>query len=615
MRPEPPSQFGPPDGGSTPGRRRQDDQYVRTGNGPGQRGSDQYGPGQNQVMPENPNASDQRLRLGVGGWPPPANGSPYGAPDASASRAKWGNAGTASAHGGDRGEWPPNAGATPSAYAPPVPARHGGQPAGSGTSAPPARERGGGRLGALGRDVSELATESLPAEVVPGRGRATRSSSRTWLARAALIAGLVFLVARAATASAAFMQAGGIIPGWSTQPVAVCTLCNLPKPVVNRQHPLTPAEYAAQLEQHLSLTDKIGQMVMIKFYDADVTPDAYQMIYGLHVGGVLLFGSSIQSASQVSALTSGLQKLAPTPLLVAVDQEGGSVNRFQTIVGDTPSAGSLADPAAARARGTADAQVLHKYGFNFNLAPVVDVGPAVALCCNRTFGSDPARVAAMAGAYVEGLQADGRVAACLKHFPGLGSVTTNPDTQMPYLNRSRADWESTDVAPYRTLLKTDDIRGIMVSPEMIPEVDPNLPSTLSPAFVTRVLRNELGFQGLIITDSLHTGSLSGNWTVAQAAVLAIEAGVDIALGPYTPSIAHDTLDAIRQAVRTGAITTKRIDESVMRILTLKLQLGLIPMPAAGPGRGGGQRGDAVPGGSVSAIVPGRAARERLGDAS
>lgn len=469
--------------------------------------------------------------------------------------------------------------------------------------APPGAAHGANPSRWVGRDLADWATESLPAEVARARGYAGHSPARTWLVRAALVAGLVLLVARAAAASAAFMQPGGIIPGWTTQPVAVCTLCALPTPQVNRQHPLTPAEYAAQLVKHLSLTDKVGQMVMIEFYDADITPDAYQMVYNLHVGGVLLFGSSIQSGTQVAALTSGLQKLAPTPLLVAVDQEGGSVNRFQPIVGDTPSAASLADPAAAQARGAADAQLLHKYGFNFNLAPVVDVGPAVALCCNRTFGSDPARVASMAGAYVEGLQAGGQVAACLKHFPGLGSVTANPDTQMPYLNRSRADWEQTDVAPYRTLLRTEDIHAIMVSPEMIPEVDPNLPSTLSPIFVTQVLRDELGFQGVVVTDSLHTGSLSGTWTVAQAAVLAIEAGDDIALGPYTPDITRDTLDAIQQAVRTGAISIKRIDDSVTRILTLKLQLGLIPMPAPAPGRGGGQQGGRAPGAPVAAIVP------------
>jgi beta-N-acetylhexosaminidase len=329
------------------------------------------------------------------------------------------------------------------------------------------------------------------------------------------------------------------------------------------------------------------------------------------VGGIVLFGSSIQSASQVTSLTSGLQKLAPTPLLMATDQEGGSVNRFQAIVGDTPAASALADPAAARARGVADAQILHRYGFNFNLAPVVDVGPAVALCCNRTFGSDPARVAAMAGAYVEGLQAGGQVAACLKHFPGLGSATTNPDVQLPNLYRSRADWEATDVAPYRTLLKTNDIRAIMVSPEMVTAVDQNLPSPLSPALVTGVLREELGFQGVIVTDSLHTGSLSGTWTVPQAAVLAIKAGADIAMGangtdsPDNLDSAQNTIQAIKDAVGSGQISKQRIDESVTRILTLKLRLGLIPMPAPAPGRGGGQLGSVGPGASLAAIVPTR----------
>ena len=404
-----------------------------------------------------------------------------------------------------------------------------------------------------------------------------------WLARLALVAAVLAVALRAGLASASFMAPGGDIAGWSRLPVAHCALCapsNTAGHAAQPAHaqPPTPAEYAATLADRLSLDDALGQMMMVQFTGLEPTPDVIQMVNQQGAGGVLFFGGNIASAGQIRATTAQLQQITPVPLLMAVDQEGGPVNRFQSIVGDLPAAATLATPADATARGKQDADILHRYGFNLDLAPVVDVGAANPELAGRTFGETPDRVAAMAGAYLSGLQASGSVAGTLKHFPGLGATVTDPHIGLPMLNRSRADWEATDLAPYRLMLQQGDVRAIMVSHEMLPALDPDLPTSLSPAVVTGVLRDELGFDGVIVTDSLYMGALNVRWSIPQAAVLAVKAGSDLLIGPYNPQIVSETRDALKQAIASGAITRERVTASVRRILTLKLQLGLIPLP-------------------------------------
>ncbi len=319
-------------------------------------------------------------------------------------------------------------------------------------------------------------------------------------------------------------------------------------------------------------------MMMVQISGQNVTPDAVQMINAQGAGGVLFFGPNIGSGDQIRSLTAQLQQIAPIPLLMSIDQEGGTVNRLSNIVGARPSAASLTSPAQARQEGQSDATLLHTYGFNLNLAPVVDVGTLNPELWSRTFGSSPDRVAAMAGAYLEGLQQSGLVTGCLKHYPGLGETATDPHVGMPVLRSSRADWINTDLAPYRALLKSDDVRAILVSHEMIPAVDPNLPSSLSPAIVDGVLRHELGYNGVVITDSLYMGALNQHWSVSQAIVLAIIAGSDIVIGPYNAQMVQDAKAALKQAISDGTLTRARIDTSVQRILALKITMGLIPLP-------------------------------------
>jgi beta-N-acetylhexosaminidase len=447
------------------------------------------------------------------------------------------------------------------------------------------------------------AARSRPVAPVDARSTNSLAGSRRqlprWLLRLAVAAGLALLGVRAGLASATFMAPGGAIIGWSRLPSTRCAFCGVAHVAAELKHPLTAPEYAAILTQHMSLDDELGQMMMVQFVGLSATPDVIQMINAQSAGGVIFFNDNIQSAQQVKMLTAQLQQVASVPLLLAVDQEGGLVNRFQGIVGPLPGAASLPDPTAAYVRGVQDATLLHQLGFNLNLAPVVDVGTSNPQLYGRTFGDSPQRVATMAAAYLEGLQASGQVTACLKHFPGLGATSTDPHIGLPVLSRSRADWERIDLEPYRLLLKTEDVRAIMVSHEMIPAVDPRLPTSLSPAIIDGTLRGALGYNGVVITDSLYMGAINVHWSVAAASVLAIRAGADMVIGPYTPELVQETRDALQQAIASGVLTKQRIDASAQRLLALKIRMGLIPLPRSTSGQpsGSGPRGrlpDALP---------------------
>jgi beta-N-acetylhexosaminidase len=409
------------------------------------------------------------------------------------------------------------------------------------------------------------------------RATVMRIASQRHVQGVAALIGVCVLLIHAGLASAEFIQPGLGIPGWSFLDSAGCVACRVAN-ASDAQRALTPGEYAALLLQRMTLDEQLGQLIIVQFAGQDATPEALRMVTDQGVGGVLSFAANIQSSAQTRAMTSNLRRAAAIPLLMSVDQEGGLVNRFRAIIGPQPGADAMTTTAIAHERGQHDAQLLQTYGYNFNLAPVVDVGTANPQLLDRTFGADPQRVATLAGAYMAGLQESGAVTACLKHFPGIGATTTDPHVSLPALTRSRADWERIDLAPYRTLLATGKVRAIMVTHEMIPAVDTHYPSSLSPAVIDGELRQTLGFQGVVITDSLSMGALNGRWTVAQAAALAIRAGADMILGPQNAQAVAQVKDALKGALESGQLSRARLETSVKRVLTLKIAMGLLPIP-------------------------------------
>ncbi len=345
--------------------------------------------------------------------------------------------------------------------------------------------------------------------------------------------------------------------------------------------------YINLIVDHLSLDQKLGQMMMVQFVGSTDSLDLSTMINQYSVGSVILLtaNGNVVDKTQLTNLTHQMQQNSQgLPLTIAIDQEGGSVDRLVNLDGTRPSAASIGatnDSQQAKNAGEQDAQDLAKYGINLNLAPVADVdnlSTSEMHTDGRTFGDNPTIVTQMAGAYLQGLQQSGKVIGTLKHFPGLGDVEIDPHYGIPSLTRTQQQLESIDWAPYRSLIKQNLVHAIMVTHEVIPSIDSSEPASLSPKIVQGILRDEMKYNGVIITDSLTMKGITDSYTPGVAAAMAIEAGSDVIMGASSPDDITTMIDGIKQAITSGTISQARIDDSVRRILRLKYQMGLLSIP-------------------------------------
>ena len=359
---------------------------------------------------------------------------------------------------------------------------------------------------------------------------------------------------------------------------------------------LTDSDLAMKIVQNMSLDQKLGQMVIVEFYGSTLNSDLNQMIQGNRVSGVLIENKNgnSQTRSQLISLNQAMQKAAAIPLFISTDFEGGYVNELRLITGERSSEqtiGATGDPNVAYNAGHSAAADLAALGLNVNFMPIVDVltnpnNPGLPM---RTFGSDPTLVTNMGRAYLKGLT-DGGIIGCLKHFPGLGSASIDPHQSLPSMNRSLATLNAVDLVPYRTLIDEGIVPMVMVTHILNPQLDPNLPTSLSPNVVTGILRKQLNFNGVIISDTLWMGGISNTYSLAQAAVLAVKAGTDLLLGPRGLADTQNMIYGLHQAVMNGQISQAQIDASVARIVEMKLHYKILShdkaMQLAGNALGG-----------------------------
>lgn len=335
----------------------------------------------------------------------------------------------------------------------------------------------------------------------------------------------------------------------------------------------------------MTLDQKLAQLIIVEYLGNSYAPTLQYMIAQQGVGGFLYqasnhnFNPPDDVINNVAAFSRQAMKDAKIPLLIGTDQEGGLVNRLYTFHGYLPSAAEMSatgDPHYAYNQGAMAAKWMSQLGINADLAPVVDVhtvDPPVLE--SRMFGNTPAIVAAYAGAFLDGLQQN-NVIGTLKHFPGLGAITSDPHAGLPTVNRSLAQLQSIDLAPYKLMLQKDHPAMVMSTDVLMPAIDPNLPAELSPKAINGVLRQQLGYNGVVITDGLYMGGIAQRWSLSQASVLSIIAGDDLVEGPYTVSQVSDVIAALKQAMQQGQLTIDRVNQSVERILLMKMQYGIIP---------------------------------------
>lgn len=289
------------------------------------------------------------------------------------------------------------------------------------------------------------------------------------------------------------------------------------------------------------------------------------------VGGLIYFGQNIVDQEQITTMLSSTASKSSYPIFLAVDEEGGDVSRVANSkvevekVEDMAAVGAGGDASKAAEAGTTIGSYLKEIGFNVDFAPVADVAGEGSALGNRSFGSDPQMVGEMVASAVGGIEGTG-VSACLKHFPGLGSTTEDTHDGRVEITKSIEELRTSDFVPFSAGIDAG-VDFVMVSHATAPALDEdNVPSSLSKKVITDVLRGELGFEGVVITDALDMTAITEYYTPEEAAVMALEAGADMLLMPEDFEKAYN---AVLAAVQDGTISEERINESLNRIYRVK----------------------------------------------
>ncbi|MFC7681891.1 beta-N-acetylhexosaminidase [Paenibacillus sp. GCM10028914] len=330
----------------------------------------------------------------------------------------------------------------------------------------------------------------------------------------------------------------------------------------------------------LTLEQKIGQMFICGFDALTPNDHAKKLILDYHVGGIVYFRRNVKKLSQLSDLSSSLQELATSsgqpPLIVSIDQEGGMVARIDH-EGISRIPGNMALGAANSQEytyqvGRIGAQELRALGVNMNFAPCIDVNnnPLNPVIGVRSFGEDPKAVAEHGVAAIRGYQEEG-VSATAKHFPGHGDTSVDSHLGLASVPHDRSRLDQVELYPFKEAIKAK-VEAIMTAHVSFPAIEPDgIPATLSHAVLTGLLREEMGFSGLIITDCLEMHAISKGIGIPEGAVRAIEAGADCVLVSHRLSEQESAIQAVLNAVQSGRISEERIDASVERILSLKMR--------------------------------------------
>ena len=347
------------------------------------------------------------------------------------------------------------------------------------------------------------------------------------------------------------------------------------------QKSLTLDEQVEDIMSRMSQTEKIGQMVMVSLPGTEVDDEARYALHQFHYGGIVLFDRNFESKEQVKNFVLDVQSGAgeKVPLFVAIDEEGGLVSRGKEVIPAPPSEEMVGkeDKAFAMKLAAQVAGDLKDIGVNVNFAPVVDLG----LGRERSYSTHPYEVLKFAEAAGAGYKEKGLMYT-LKHFPGIGKGTVDSHVEFSSIEATEHELRKEDLVPFREIINGSD-KGrnfdylIMVGHFLYPAFDTENPASLSEKIITGLLRKDLGYEGLIITDDLGMGAIIKQYTFGEAAVKAVKAGSDLVLVCHDYGHAEEAYMGLLNAVKEGNISEKRIDESVRRILKAKLRHGMKPV--------------------------------------
>ena len=365
--------------------------------------------------------------------------------------------------------------------------------------------------------------------------------------------------------------------------LALTTGCGLHNPFTSKAEPVTyesvaqselsPEEKVDKLVANMSDADKVGQLLMIGIHGKTLNDDAKFMLNEYRVGGIILFDRNMESKDQVKSLITDINKTGKsaglTPLFIGIDQEGGAVARMEDQLIKVPPAEEVGKESVEQAVSLAkqSGTELKNLGFNINFAPVADLG----LTYGRSFSTNPDEVVRYAGAVGKAYDEAG-LWYSYKHFPGIGKTDVDLHADTSVVPVSKETLLNEDTKVFVDLIKQSkpNTYAIMVSHAMYPQIDADHPSSLSKAIITDWLRKDMGYNGVVVTDDMDMGALAKHYTFGDMAVQSILAGSDILLVCYEYEHMQEAFNGLMKAVKDGRISKERLDESVKRILLMKM---------------------------------------------
>lgn len=340
----------------------------------------------------------------------------------------------------------------------------------------------------------------------------------------------------------------------------------------------------------MSMDEKIGQLFIVGFQGTVPDDKLVELIGQKHIGGVILFKRNIKDPKQLVSLNNSIKEINSksnkVPLFVSVDEEGGRISRMPGQLKQLPSAKSIGEINSSEinssdlsyAFGSLLAIETKAFGFNMDFAPVLDIwsNPKNTVIGDRAFGTTPEIVVKNGISVMEGIR-DGGIISVVKHFPGHGDTIVDSHVGLPSVDYDIQRLKSFEWIPFQSAIE-NRADAVMIAHILIPEIDPDNPATLSNTIITNILREQMGFDGVVITDDMTMDAIDKNYNIGDASVKSLIAGSDILLVCHGNEAQIEAINSVKSAVNDGLISEKRIDESVYRILMLKRKYQLSDQP-------------------------------------
>ena len=331
---------------------------------------------------------------------------------------------------------------------------------------------------------------------------------------------------------------------------------------------------AAKIVSKMSLQEKIGQMIIAGFSGTTLNEETKDLIQNKRIGGVIFYSNNIESITQTVTLLNDIKAINEqnkTPLFLSIDQEGGRVSRLPGSLKTIPTnelIGNVNEPKFSYGIGKIIGNELKQFGFNLDYAPVMDVNsnPDNPVIGDRSFSSNPNVVKKLGVETMKGLQSED-IVTVIKHFPGHGDTSVDSHLQLPKVNKSVEDLKKTELIPFKGAIE-EGVDMVMIAHILLPQLD-DKPASLSPKIINGLLRNQMGYEGVVITDDMTMKAITNHYGIEQASVDSIKAGSDLILVAHNYNKVVAVMKTIKAAVENGEISEERINESVERIIELK----------------------------------------------